>query len=187
MHTTSVDIQRLDGVDPMEDTIIELTKLLNEVYLEAEDGLWQPGTARCSEAEMAGFVRSGEMVVARSKGRFVGCVRLCRLDEERGELGMLAVESDARGTGLGRKLLSWCEEQSRADGCTVMQLELLVPRGFSHPWKEFLATWYERRGYERERIGRIEDNYPHLAPRLSTVCDFVIYTRNLVAEPGRRD
>jgi hypothetical protein len=30
-----------------------------------------------------------------------------------------------------------------------MQLELLVPRDWRHPSKEFLKSWYGRRGYPR--------------------------------------
>ena len=37
-----------------------------------------------------------------------------------------------------------------------MQLELLVPRGWSHPTEQFLATWYTRIGYRVTRTGTID-------------------------------
>jgi hypothetical protein len=68
-----------------------------------------------------------------------------------------------------------------------MQLELLVPRGWTHPvprgWthptKVFLAAWYTRIGYRIARKGAIDEAYPALAPLLATPCDFVIYHKRL--------
>ena len=60
-----------------------------------------------------------------------------------------------------------------------MQLEVLVPRRWSHPSKEFLTGWYTRIGYQPARTGAIDEAYPDLAPLLATPCDFVIYRKNL--------
>jgi hypothetical protein len=60
-----------------------------------------------------------------------------------------------------------------------MQLEVLVPRTWSHPTKEFLAEWYPRLGYRKVRVGTIDESYPDLAPLLATPCDFVIYRKEL--------
>jgi hypothetical protein len=60
-----------------------------------------------------------------------------------------------------------------------MQLELLVPRDWTHPTKEFLNAWYTRIGYRVARTGAIDEAYPALAPLLATPCDFVIYHKRL--------
>ena len=60
-----------------------------------------------------------------------------------------------------------------------MQLELLVPRGWTYPSKAFLDNWYRRIGYRVARTGTIEEAYPALAPLLATPCDFVIYHKDL--------
>jgi hypothetical protein len=60
-----------------------------------------------------------------------------------------------------------------------MQLELLVPRTWSHPVKEFLRRWYTRIGYRQVRTARLEEAYPALQPRLATPCDFLIYHKAL--------
>jgi hypothetical protein len=67
-----------------------------------------------------------------------------------------------------------------------MQLELLVPRTWKHPSKEFLAGWYRRIGYSVTRRGTIDESYPQLAPRLATACDFVVYHKDLKAFHQRR-
>ncbi|HEV7649029.1 MAG TPA: GNAT family N-acetyltransferase [Actinophytocola sp.] len=152
-----------------------LSDLVNEVYAVAEDGLWLGG-ARTGPAEMARLTRAGQIVVARLGEKLAGCVRLQQLDDELGEFGMLAAAPAHRGTGVGRALVRFAEEHA---GRPVMQLELLVPREWSHPSKEFLAAWYGRLGYRLVRVGTVGETYPELAPLLATPCDFRIYRKEL--------
>ncbi|MBB5787103.1 GNAT family N-acetyltransferase [Jiangella mangrovi] len=156
-----------------------LTGLVNEVYAASETGLWLDGASRTSAAEMAGFIRAGEIAVARVGDRTIGCVRIQRWDASTGEFGMLAADPDHRGGGVGRALVRFAEEQSRGEGRTIMRLELLVPRTWTHPAKAFLAQWYERRGYRVVRRGTIDEDYPHLAPLLATPCDFLVWHKPL--------
>lgn len=60
-----------------------------------------------------------------------------------------------------------------------MRLELLVPREWTHPSKEFLAARYGRLGYAVTSVGRVDDTHPSLAPLLATPCDMLIYEKNL--------
>lgn len=158
-----------------------VTELINEVYEEAEKGLWAQGTARTSPEEVESFTRAGEMAVARVEGELVGCVRIRRLDGHTGEFGMLAAAPERRGTGIGRALVTFAERESALRGLEAMQLELLVPRAWSHPSKVFLDEWYTRIGYRAGRTGAIEDFHPQLAPHLATACDFVVYRKALEA------
>ena len=158
-----------------------ITDLVNEVYAVAEEGLWIDGAARTRVAEVADMTRAEEIAVARIGSRLVGCVRVQRLDEDTGEFGMLAADPAHRGVGVGRELVRFVERKCRADGLPAMRLELLVPRGWSHPTKQFLAAWYTRLGYRVARTGTIDEAYPALAPLLATPCDFVIYKKNLGA------
>jgi ribosomal protein S18 acetylase RimI-like enzyme len=156
-----------------------VTELTNEVYTVAEDGLWGDGAARTTIAEVVRLTRAGELAIARLGGPVVGSVRVRRLDERTGEFGMLAADPAFRGIGVGRELVRFAEDRSRDAGLQVMQLELLVPREWSHPSKLFLAAWYARLGYRVRRTGAIEEAYPALAPLLATPCDFVIYGKPL--------
>ena len=141
--------------------------------------MWVKGATRTSVAELAELVRAGQFATARLGDRLVGCVRIQLLTDEVGEFGMLAADPDHRGTGLGRELVRFAEQAASESGRTTMQLELLVPREWTHPSKQFLATWYSRIGYAKTRIGAVEDSYPQLAPLLATTCDFVIYRKSL--------
>jgi len=159
--------------------IDRVTALVNQVYAESEKGLWQGSTDRTSAGEVAGFVRAGEIAVARVDGDFAGSARLQRLDETTGEFGMLAADPARRGAGIGRELVRFAERVSRDAGCRRMQLELLVPREWTHPSKQFLAEWYDRLGYRVTHRADLAEDYPHLAPSLATPCDFLIYHKEL--------
>ncbi|MFI6041706.1 GNAT family N-acetyltransferase [Nocardia sp. NPDC051321] len=124
--------------------------------------------------------RKGEIVAARdTEGRIAGAVRVQQLGAGVGEFGMLACAPAQRGNGLGRALVDYAEHWCAAQGAETVQLELLVPRGWAHPVKESLRTWYLRLGYVLERKGELEQDYPHLVPLLATPCDFLIFHKPL--------
>jgi GNAT superfamily N-acetyltransferase len=142
----------------------EITKLTNQVYATAEEGMWVDGATRTTPGEVGEMIAAGQIAVARTDGQVVGSIRVQRLDDGVGEFAMLVAHPARRGEGVGRELVSFAEELSRQRGLATMQLELLVPRGWSHPTKEFLHAWYTRIGYRPVRTGSMEDSYPQLAP-----------------------
>ena len=141
-------------------------------------GSWHNATSR---QEVASLTQAEEITVARLHEELVGCVRIQHLSAGIGEFGMLAAAPKRRGTGIGRELVRFAEQYGRETGLEVMQLELLVPRAWSHPSKEFLAAWYGRIGYQVARTGSIDESYPELAPSLATPCDSVIHHKSLHA------
>jgi GNAT superfamily N-acetyltransferase len=167
-----------DAADDIE-LMGAVTDLVNTVYRESERGLWVDGATRTDRAEVAALTRAGELVAARRNGRLIGVLRLRRWDDESSEFGMLAADPAVRGEGVGRSLVRYAEDTARARGHRSMRLELLVPRSFTLASKEFLAAWYTRCGYELERVGRIEEVHPHLAPLLATAADFRVYRKPL--------
>jgi GNAT superfamily N-acetyltransferase len=159
--------------------IARITALVNQVYAESDKGLWRGSIDRTSVDEVAGFVRAGEIAVALVDGDLAGSVRLRRLDAATGEFGMLAADPARRGLGIGRELVAFAERASRDAGCREMQLELLVPREWTHPAKQFLAEWYDRLGYRVTRRADLAEDYPHLVLSLATPCDFLGYRKEL--------
>jgi ribosomal protein S18 acetylase RimI-like enzyme len=159
----------------------EIAALINDVYAVAEEGLWVDGTRRTTSAEVAELIAAGQIAVARAEDRIVGAVRIQRLETGEGEFGMLAADPAHRGMGIGRELVRFAEHRSSEQGLDTMQLEILVPRQWNHPSKEFLKAWYPRIGYRLVRTGQIEESYPELAPHLATPCDFVIYHKSLAS------
>jgi N-acetylglutamate synthase-like GNAT family acetyltransferase len=129
--------------------------------------------------EVAALTRAGEITTARLDGKIVGCIRVQQLSDQVCEFGMLAASFEQRGTGIGRELVQFAEQHAREIGREVMQLEVLVPREWAHPSKEFLIGWYTRIGYQIVRKGTIEESYPDLAPHLATPCDFLVYHKSV--------
>jgi N-acetylglutamate synthase-like GNAT family acetyltransferase len=159
----------------------ELAGLINGVYATAESGMWREGATRTTSAELADMVAARQIVVARRDGRIVGSVRFHDVADDLSEFGLLVADPEERGTGVGRALLDYAELDSSERGLRAIQLELLVPRAWRHPSKEFLKGWYGRRGYRIVRTTSIDDAYPHLAPLLATACDLEIHQKPLVA------
>lgn len=153
--------------------------LVNVVYAAAEEGLWIEGTDRVSPAEIAAYADAGELVLAHDGDDLVGAARVRRLPGGEAELGMLVAHPERRGAGIGRDLIAYAEGWARTEGIATMQLELLVPQSWVHPVKQFLYEWYSRLGYQVVRKGSFADDYPALAPRLATPCDYLIFHKPL--------
>ncbi len=190
MHTTRarhVDIELLPAAAARDgDLVGEITGLVNRVYTVAEEGLWLARVTRTTTTDMAEMIGAWQIAVARIDRHIVGAVRIQQLDATKGEFGMLVADPARRGEGVGRELVTFAEQLTRQRGLAVMQLELLVPREWTHPNKEMLHAWYTRMGYRPVRSGTIDESYPTLAPLLSTPCDFVIYHKDLEAQPRQR-
>jgi len=159
--------------------VAQLASLINDVYLVAESGMWRPEASRTTASEVAELIRAGQIVVASSGGEVVGSMRVHDVADDASEFGMLVAAPARRSTGVGRALLDFVERLGRQRGQRAIRLELLVPRTWSHPSKEFLSAWYGRRGYQIVRIERLEGHYPHLAPLLATPCDVQIREKPL--------
>jgi GNAT superfamily N-acetyltransferase len=66
---------------------------------------------------------SGVLLLARMRGRAVGCGALKLHSDAPAELKRMWVSRDARGLGVGRRLLIELESHARAAGATVVHLE----------------------------------------------------------------
>ena len=65
----------------------------------------------------------GIFLVIREDGRALACGGVARVDETRGELKRMYVVPEARGRGLGRRLLEDLEAQARVLGYAALVLE----------------------------------------------------------------
>ena len=125
----------------------QLTDLINDVYATAERGLWREGWTRTTASELAELIGAREIAVAARHGQIVGSVRSTTSPTTRASSGCWWRHPSSVARGVGRALVAFAERESRERGLRAMQLELLVPRTWSHPSKEFLQGWYGRIGY----------------------------------------
>jgi GNAT superfamily N-acetyltransferase len=184
--SADIAIGLLEAADSDDARLVEqLTRLINDVYAIAERGLWHDGATRTTATELAELIRAPQIAVATRDGRIAGSVRIHDVADDASEFGMLVAAPERRGTGVGRALVDFAEGHSRERGLRAIQLELLVPRRWRHPNKEFLKAWYARRGYRLIRTGHIGGAHPHLAPLLATPCDLAVYEKPLLARSAR--
>ena len=178
-------IQRLEKDSTTPTLVQHITDLVNRAYTVAEGGIWAEGWSRTNSAQMSQFIAAEEIIVARDpEGKIIGCVQLLYLtsdgvSEKVAELRMLAVEAKQRGTGLGRELVKWVEQEGKRNGASVMQLELLSPTGWVLPIKKILREWYTRMGYAVVRMGVFGEEFPEAVYLMTTECDFVVYQKRL--------
>ncbi len=178
--TETIPVCLLDPAASRDERLVEqVTSLINDVYVTAETGLWREGTTRTTTSEIATLIEAQEIAVAARHHQIAGAIRIHDIADDASEFGILAAAPDQRGAGVGRALISFAEQRSRERGLRAIQLELLVPREWRHPSKEFLKAWYGRRGYRLIRTTTIDEGYPHLAPLLATPCDLEVHEKPL--------
>jgi GNAT superfamily N-acetyltransferase len=182
--TAAIATRLLDPDEARDDLLVgDLVRVINRAYAIGEAGLWLEGSTRTEPAEIAAAVRSGGMLAATADGVLVGAAYVRPLGSGAADLGLVAAAPELWGSGVGGRLVRTAEERMRSRGFATIQLELLVPKGWVHPEKERLRAWYTRLGYEVVRSAPFGDVAPHLASRLATPCEFLIFRKALAQAP----
>jgi len=120
MMSQSIEIKMLPCQASNNWVVMEhMTNMVNRVYVATEEGLWKQGTVRTTVAEITEFTRNGEIAVALSMEKIVGCVRIRKIDQETGEFGMLAVDEEYQGIGIGRELIRFAEQKCEKERAFV--------------------------------------------------------------------
>jgi len=113
-----------------------LVRLINAAFIVEQfvfDG------DRINVEETQAFLKSGKFLTAEDPSGFVGCVYL-EVRNDRGYLGLLAVDPPRQGTGLGRRMVVAAENYFRAAGCCAVDLRVISQR-------TPLPPFYRRLGY----------------------------------------
>jgi len=161
------------------DHITRLSDLINEVYDEAESGMWKRKGTRTNPAEVERLLRAQALILAETDGALVGSVNVNLMSDGVGEFGMLVADLHHRGKRIGSALVDHAENWARDMACHTMRLELLTPRHWTHPSKEFLKKWYSRMGYKPQAPESFERLHPELVSELATACDFTVWHKSL--------
>lgn len=118
-HNETLAIRAAGGSD-----IPALVRLINAAFIVEQfvfDG------DRINAEETRAFIESGRFLIAEDSAKLIGCVYL-EIREDRGYLGLLAVDPARQGTGLGRKLVTAAEDYFRVEGCHAVDLRVISQR-----------------------------------------------------------
>jgi GNAT superfamily N-acetyltransferase len=159
--------------------IKQLATLINEVYDNAESGMWRCSGTRTNPSEVERLLRNQALILAEIDAMIVGAVNVNLMNNGIGEFGMLVADLNQHGKGIGSALVDRAERWARDMACHTMRLELLTPRNWTHPSKEFLKQWYSRIGYTPQTTEPFEILHPELVPGLATECDFTVWHKLL--------
>lgn len=128
------------------------------VGMLADDPL---GATRESPDDLAPYLTAYErlaadpnqhVVVAVREGRVVGTLQLTiipglsRRGATRSIIEAVRVHADERGSGLGTRFIEWAVEESRRQGCQLVQLTSDASRTDAH-------RFYERLGFTGSHLG----------------------------------
>jgi GNAT superfamily N-acetyltransferase len=160
-------------------SVKRLTDVINEVYDDSESGMWKRKGTRTNPAEVERLLRARALILAELDGVLVGSVNVNLMSGGVGEFGMLVADPNHRGKGIGSALVERAENWARDMACHTMRLEILTPRHWSHPSKQFLKTWYSRIGYKPQATEPFEILHPELVHELATECDFTAWHKSL--------
>ncbi|MFE7566472.1 GNAT family N-acetyltransferase [Streptomyces sp. NPDC057539] len=92
------------------------------------------------------------VVVAELDGRIVGTLQLTiipglsRRGATRSIIEAVRIHADARGSGLGTRFIEWAVDESRRQGCQLIQLTSDASRTDAH-------RFYERLGFTASHVG----------------------------------
>jgi GNAT superfamily N-acetyltransferase len=109
------------GPEPFESSDVQALCLAQQREMHGIYGEADIGPTR--EASMFVPPDGVFLVLREDDGRAIGCGGIARFDAARGEVKRMYVVPEARGRGLGRRLLEELEAQARELGYTSVVLE----------------------------------------------------------------
>ena len=102
------------------------------------------------------YMEKGKFLLAEDAEGLTGCVYV-ELHGDRGYLGLLGVEPQRQGTGLGRKLMDAAENFFRQAGCVAVDLRIVSARA---P----LPSFYRHLGYLETSTAPFAPDVPAKVP-----------------------
>jgi GNAT superfamily N-acetyltransferase len=112
------------------------------------------------------YMEKGKFLLAEDSAGLAGCV-YGELRGERGYLGLLGVDPQRQGAGLGRKLMHAAEDYFREKGCVAVDLRVISPRA---P----LLAFYRRLGYSESGIAPFPPEIKTKAP-----CHYIYMSKSI--------
>jgi len=112
------------------------------------------------------YMAKGKFLLAEDATGLAGCVYV-ELRGDRGYLGLLGVDAQRQGIGLGRKLMDAAEDFFREAGCTAVDLRVISAR-------TPLPHFYRHLGYLETGTAPFAPDVPVKVP-----CHYILMSKHL--------
>jgi GNAT superfamily N-acetyltransferase len=119
-----------------ESDVEELVRLINAAFV-VERFVFEGD--RVDGIGVSRYMTSGKFLLAEDASGLAGCVYV-ETRGRRGYVGLLSVDPQRQGSGLGRKLMDAAEDYFRDAGCEAVDLRVISPR-------TPLPAFYQHLGY----------------------------------------
>lgn len=160
----------------------KISNIVNLAYKRGENGMWKI-YGRTNPDEIKNFCNNNNIIVIKENDTIVGSIYVTNSfnnNSNLGELGMLAVNEDYLGQGVGSLLIKCAEEYCKKSNCKQIRLELLAPKDYVHPFKNRLDQWYTKLKYVKGKTEDFMTAFPQIAPNLAVPCNFTVYIKDLL-------
>src|SRR6266851_5529536 len=121
---------------------------------------------RIDAAGVRSYMAKGKFLLAEDSSGLAGCVYV-ELRGDRGYLGLLGVDPQCQGTGLGRKLMDAAENFFRRAGCVAVDLRVTSAR---RP----LPAFYRHLGYLETGTAPFAPGVPVKVP-----CHYILMSKTI--------
>ena len=112
------------------------------------------------------YMEKGKFLLAENTAGLAGCVYV-EIRGDRGYLGLLGVDPQRQGTGLGRKLMNAAENFFRQAGCVAVDLRLVSAR-------TPLPAFYRHLGYLETGTAPFSPDVPAKVP-----CHYILMSKTI--------
>lgn len=177
-----IRIQKTDLATHTMDDIRRQHAILIANYAETEKEIWGENYERVSFQEYLQTIKEQNVFTAYIDNEVVGTISCIRESDSIYSFGLLAVDFNFKGKGVGRKLIEVVEKLAIDNGAKHMHLEILKPQSKMLPVKQQLAKWYERMGYhyvDTKTFLALKSDKIEKAKNLITPSVFDCYEKNL--------
>ena len=121
---------------------------------------------RINPSGVRAYMEKGKFLLAEDAAGLTGCVYV-ELRGDRGYLGLLGVDPQRQGSGLGRKLMDAAEKFFREAGCVVVDLRIVSARA---P----LPAFYRHLGYLETGTAPFAPDVPAKVP-----CHYILMSKTI--------
>lgn len=125
-----------------------LYDLMIYAYEQTETEIWGDNYKRMSREEYQAIMDSPYFHIAYIEDKIVGSVYYYPIHGSTFGFGLLNADFSESGKGIGKALIASIEEAAKLEGADTMQLEILRPESIDVPFKNQLAKWYKKQGYQ---------------------------------------